>query len=271
VYRVTHHTARAGMVAAAAVLIAASASASGRGIGRSGSSGTPYAGNRIIYGERQTFGGLQAYTWVRTNVLGKVQEIGVRIPAELIMNPTNGPGPLGAFLSLDYPDIVKDSTFLDHFEAHWNPQGHEPDVFAAPHFDFHFYGIPESEVWGIVPPDTRVPNPNRLPAGYFYPGVDAAVPMMGVHAIDPRDLDREFSASMVMGYWGGDLTFIEPMVTQEFMLRRPNFAMAVPRPQYLDRQTEYPAVFRSRYDPRARAYELTLSGFSSINAAPEDF
>ena len=265
---VTRYAARAGAVAAAVILIGSSTWATERGLGRAGGYGTPFAGNRIVYGERQAFNGATAFTWARTNVFGQVQEVGVSIPRSLIWNPRHGHGPLGAFVSLEFPDVVKDSTFFNHFEGHWEPSGHPPNAFATPHFDLHFYGIPESDVWNIVPPDTRVPDANQVPPGYVYPGVNDAVPQMGVHATNPADLTRPFTAAMVFGYWGGNMTFIEPMVTREYLMRRPNFALSVPRPQYLYRATQYPSVFRSHFNQRSQSYEFTFTGFSGISAPP---
>lgn len=224
---------------------------------------------RVVLGESQRIpGGASAYTWARLDSRGQVSEVGASVPAAMIWNPRFGNGPLGAFLSLKFPREAQETTYFNHFEAHWNPAGHPPMNYEVPHFDLHFYSIPESDVWKVNGPDSHAPTADALPPGYIYPGVNEAVPFMGVHAMDMHDMSQPFTMTTVAGFWHGQMTFLEPMVTREFLMRSPNHVLPVPRPRYLYRATQYPSVYRSFYNARLRAYEFTYSGFSPIQTGP---
>src|SRR5215207_6231880 len=77
----------------------------------------------------------------------------------------------------------------------WNPLGHPlAGVFDVPHFDFHFYVVPQAEVEAITPADPDfAAKANNLPTGDYLPPLYAvskppgaapasvAVPGMGVY------------------------------------------------------------------------------------------
>ena len=58
--------------------------------------------------------------------------------------------------------------------------------------------------------------------------------------------------------------FLEPMITQEFLLLRENFTMPVPMPAVLGRATSHPTQFVIHYDKDADAYHLVFKGFEPI-------
>ena len=97
------------------------------------------------------------------------------------------------------------------------PGSVNPDRNRVPHFDFHFYGIPEELVWAIpdiLPPLPRVPA-DRLPVGYTQAG--RSVLQMGRHSgpvwalTDPNPL----TAIMLAGFLpdGTQMHFLEPMIS----------------------------------------------------------
>src|SRR5262249_21334292 len=101
-----------------------------------------------------------------------------------------GSGPAGAIASLDFPALVQETTFFNHLEMQSNLHGHDtprgsvnPTRNSVPHFDFHFYGIAEEQVWGI--PALSPPLPpvaaDLLPAGYIQPG--PSILQMGRHPL----------------------------------------------------------------------------------------
>jgi hypothetical protein len=168
----------------------------------------------------------------------------------------------------------------------WNPAGHEPPgVYDAPHFDFHFYIVPEEEVAAILPGDpdfadqaNDVPTGDQVPPYYAVlapPGLtpaDVAVPMMGVHWIDVRSPELQgmfgnpggyapFSATFIYGSWAGRFTFLEPMITREHLLTQPNEVRPIPQPALYPEAGWYPAAYRVRYDPQAREYRVALTEF----------
>jgi hypothetical protein len=65
-------------------------------------------------------------------------------------------GPAGAIASLVFPEIVRSTTYFNHFELHSQAHGHEtppgstnPIRNSVPHYDFHCYAIDEDDVWLI--------------------------------------------------------------------------------------------------------------------------
>ncbi|MCA1597378.1 MAG: cytochrome C, partial [Chloroflexi bacterium] len=218
-------------------------------------------------GQSQQVSGATVSTWGVLDSNNNVLQAGVTIPMAVINTPPSqaGTGPSGAIATLNFPAQVQSTTYLNNFDLDWNPQGHPPPVFQVPHFDFHFYNIPTSSVFQIQPPDTAVPAANRIPAGYVYPGVDQTVPQMGTHATNPADLTGTFTKVMIAGYYGGNMIFLEPMVTQALLQQRQSFSLNVPRPAVLGVNTLYPTTFSANYDPQADAYNFVWGNFVSAS------
>jgi hypothetical protein len=249
-----------------------------------GSDLTPFGsraeGLRVVWGESAVVDGARMATWALVYPRdGTILAAGVTFSVKMAeeMPPADGPGPAHAFASLDFPAEVRDATFLNHLEMQSNPHGHEagpgnvnPDRNRVPHFDFHFYGIPEEQVWGIPdqgPPLAPVP-PERLPAGYTQPA--RSVLQMGRHSSpiwslsDPGYLTK----IMILGYLpdGSQMHFLEPMVSQQTLLARQDFTLPVPVPQDLGRgaPTLYPTSFNAVF--QGNAWTFVLSDFVSVPA-----
>jgi hypothetical protein len=225
----------------------------------------------IVRGQSTQVCGAPVSTWAEVGPNHRVLAVGVTVPLCIAQNPPAKPGkgPVGAVAVLRFPKVVQETTFFNHFEMQWNPHGHPPACcFGLPHFDFHFYGIPVAREWKFGPRDPRAPASDRMPAGYVYPGADQCVPNMGVHAVRPRDVTpgHPFIISMVAGFYGGNMNFIEPMVTRYYLLGKKSFSLDVPMPAVLGRQTLYPTRFRGTYDSRRRAYRLVFSGFREMKS-----
>jgi hypothetical protein len=260
-------------------------SASVAGCGGGSNSITSPGNTRIVSGQSQTINGATVTSWAKLDGTDKVIEAGVTLPFAVLQNPpapeTNhstrhaghdheegGVGPAGAFVVVGFPDAVKQSTYFDHFEMHWNPAGHPPERYAAPHFDLHFYNDTLDEVRQITAPDTVVPAADRIPEGYVYPGVNETVPEMGVHAFDASEFAPgapPFSTSMILGYYKGRMNFIEPMVTQAAFLTKQPISVSVPRPAVLGQSTRYPTKFTAVYSPELNVYQCKFSDFVSVN------
>ena len=162
-----------------------------------------------------------------------------------------GNGPAGAIAVIGFSKIVQDATCLNHFELNWEKQGHAPPVFMHPHFDFHFYSVPVAEVMSVSSPDPSPPSAASIPAGYIYPGAEFAVPQMGVHAVRPADMEKPFTDVLIFGFYGGRMTFIEPMITQAKLLQKQSIAYVLPAPPAMGKITRYPTKFKLVYDERA--------------------
>jgi hypothetical protein len=165
-------------------------------------------------------------------------------------------------------------------ELDWNPQGHvPPGVYTFPHFDFHFYTISPDERNAIVPSDPdfatkarNVPTGDLVPPFYVVPGdpADVAVPHMGVHWSDVRspelqgilghpELYQQFTKTFIYGSWDGQYTFMEPMVTRDFLLTHPDDVQDVSVPAQYAAPGEYPTAYRVSYDSDAKEYRIALT------------
>ena len=125
----------------------------------------------------------------------------------------------------------------------------------------HFYSIPPTEVMGVTIPDPNPPGAALIPAGYIYPGAELTVPQMGVHAVRPQDLEKPFTDVLIFGFYGGRMTFIEPMVTQARLLQKQPITYVIPVPPAMGKITRYPTKFRLVYDQEAKACHLIFSDF----------
>lgn len=209
-------------------------------------------------------------TWakVRTDD-GSVTEVGIILPVALAENPPEKPGtgPLGAVAVIPFPRSVRQTTYFDHFELHWNPHGHPPMCcMNVPHYDFHFYGVPLALVKQVAPPDSGAPIAARLPEGYVYPGVNECVPEMGVHTLQPSEVKpgHILTADMVAGFYHGQMNFIEPMISCKVLEAHKSFSLAVPRPAELGRATRYPTKFTATFDASTKSWKLVYSDFTAF-------
>lgn len=237
-------------------------------------------GVRVLWGESTNVDGARVATWALVSphdeaIVAAGVTFSLKLAKDMPQEP--GPGPAGAVASLDFPGAVQQATFFNHLEIQPEPHGHEappgsvnPDRNRVPHFDFHFYGVPEEQVWGI--PDVRPPLPavpaDRLPAGYTQPG--RSVLQMGRHSsprwslTDPNPL----TTIMIAGYLpdGSQMHFLEPMISQQTLLGRQDFTLPVPVPGELGRasSTLYPTSFNALF--QGNAYSFVFSDFVTVPA-----
>jgi hypothetical protein len=202
-------------------------------------------------------------------------ELGATIPIALIESVpldaemTWPPRQLG---TLELPTEARTALGIDHLAINWEAHGHPPATFLAPHFDFHFYSITREAVAAIDCADES--KPAAVPGGYALPDIDIpgmgtlvglCVPLMGMHAMPAADAGATdaFDASMVVGYYGGEPIFFEPMVSRALLLERSDFALPVPAVHGLPDGVRYPAELRAEYDEKNRQYRLIATGFGA--------
>lgn len=224
-------------------------------------------------------------SWALLTLEDDVEEVGVTIPVGLFDNqPDHGEGPAGAIASLAFPGLVQEKTYFNHFELQSEPEGHvappgsvNPDRNRVPHYDFHFYAIPEDVVWEI--PLVRPPSPalpavpaERLPERYLQPGFSQL--QMGRHSspawslLDPEPLSTIMIAGFPPAVEGlpdpTQMHFIEPMASRDRLLERNDFELPVPRPDKFGRPMLYPTNCEGKYDPDLDAYHFVFSRFVSV-------
>ncbi|MGB7920390.1 MAG: hypothetical protein WCF40_10050 [Desulfobacterales bacterium] len=81
----------------------------------------------------QASSGQKVSAWAKVDSRNSVVEAGVTIPYEIIETPPSelGKGRAGSIVVLPFPEIVKNSTFLNHFELNWEMHRHDPKVFMV--------------------------------------------------------------------------------------------------------------------------------------------
>ncbi len=259
------------------------------------------------YGVSVTLGNGTARTYILFDKRqqGRAIELGVALspdalqglPAPMNMPPGGGDGHEHVD-SHEYilPMPQQNGTPFKFLELDWNPQGHEiPGIYTIPHFDFHFYTITKAERDLIVPSDAQFQQKaDNLPPAAMVPQFYStltppntptpAVPKMGVHWIDVRspeiqallghpELAKPFTTTFIYGSWNGRFTFVEPMITRDFILGRRTAATAAQRdsviPLPMGAQASpagmYPAAYRIAWDAAANEYRIALTQLTQKN------
>lgn len=163
-------------------------------------------------------------------------------------------------------------------ELDWNAHGHAPPgVYDRPHFDVHFYMVEREAITAIrtgtcgIMVDCqdfeRASTPvaaDFLPAGYA--DVGAVVPAMGNHLVNTAAPElatppTPFTHTLIYGAYDGRITFIEPMVSREYLASRPDVCAPIVQPAKWDAPGSYPTQYCIRHLPGEAALTISLEGF----------
>ena len=216
----------------------------------------------------------QVCTWVVMEG-GVAVELGVTFPiavVEAVPSDAEMVWPPEELATVLLPAEARTSLGIDHLGINWEAHGHPPARFLTPHFDFHFYNLSPSEIRAIDCSDDT--KPPRLPAQHTLPDIDVpelgvlvglCVPRMGMHAMAQEELEATdpFQASVMVGYYGGDVIFFEPMISRDRLLEKSDFALPVPTIENLPAGVHYPSEFRAEYDAARKQYRMVFTGFHS--------
>lgn len=214
-----------------------------------------------------------ARTVVRTDESGNPEALGVEftpgvlegLPQERAVDRS-----LGWHHFLAFPPDAPDTGF-NHLMINWHPEGHHPDkIYAVAHFDFHFYVIEWDRQLAIrypnpMTPDTAgvtQPSGDLVPDEYVIPPA-TQVNEMGLHSVPksaPELQGKPFVHTFLYGYADGDLAFLEPMITREFLASRTDHSKALPRPERYGAPGWYPTEFSVEYDEEGEVYRVMLEG-----------
>jgi hypothetical protein len=248
------------------------------------------AGAQLRYGAPIQLGNGEARTYVlRDRKTGDPVEVGVALTESALQGLPDA-GPHGGNGHEHYASYILElpanhGTPYRFVELDWNPKGHG-GPYTAQHFDVHFYRVSLGEHDAIDPSRAdyaeraaAFPAAEELPTGYVsshllmqLPPAQAAVPKMGLHWIDtnspelpPRN--QPFTATFIIGSWGGKVIFDEPMITRDFLLAHrdsitggttipvPASAHYAPAGFYLD-------SYRVSFDRSAGEYRVALTGLA---------
>jgi hypothetical protein len=220
----------------------------------------------------------QVCTWAQMKGQTLV-EAGIVVPIASIENaPAVEPmaWPPVAVATLDLPDAARAQGGLAHFTMYWEAGAHPPGAFMTPHFDFHFYTVPSSELAAMDCKDLS--KPAALPASFALPDiplppemakmtgvsslVGLCVPGMGMHAILSSEVERKdaFSGTMVIGYYKGKPIFIEPMLAKSMLMKKESFDLPIPDIPGLT--GAHPTKFHADYDAAQQVYRFRFSAFT---------
>jgi hypothetical protein len=250
--------------------------------GCSGESAPP-SNSGTFFGPSQPLGNGTVRTYTTLDDGGRPTEVGLRLSATALDGlPETNTG-IPPTLMLDFPDQAS-ATAFDHVMLNWNPEGHEPpELFGKPHFDFHFDMVDMATIQAIIASDPdyaakaeRAPESKYVPQDYVVPpGAPAAaqaVPGMGVHLIDFSDGSLvpgsyDFKQIIINGTWDGRYTFIEPMITREWLLSQPTFQQPLKLPQAYQKSAYYPTTYGVRVDEQSKDYVVSLAGMTMREAS----
>jgi hypothetical protein len=199
-------------------------------------------------GKEETLGNGKAYSWVKFSADNIPTSIGFTLTKGALDNLSHG----GVALVLNLPAEAVGKTPFDHIMLDYLHTGHEPPgVYDVAHFDMHFYIQPLAERKAIPLYELAPAKFDNLPATGFIPSnyirLPAGVPEMGVHWADPASPELsgkgKFAETLIYGSYDGKLTFMEPMVTHEFLKSSPNLTKTMPLPAKFAKAGYYPMKY----------------------------
>ena len=255
-----------------------------------------------VYGEARRLGGGFAQLYAELDAAGEPRVIGVSFDQGMLAGLPSMPNAFSRCFDKDGDGRIADHgecngdyelrfalpqelaarglTPFQWVSVNWNPMGHPapaPPVWAVPHFDFHFYIMPEDAVAGIRPgPCSELIDCDDfqraqipVPAQYIHADhvdVGAAVPAMGNHLIDTKTPElviagREFTHTFIFGAYDGQITFYEPMITLAYLETRPDLCVPIKQPQAWQTEGYYPTTYCIRYLAGDERYTVSLEEF----------
>ena len=200
--------------------------------------------------------------WVTENSAGEPVSVGVNLSEKALEN-----------LPVEHTDYVfilpknKGENFYTHVLLNWNPQGHFPDhVYDVPHFDVHFYIIPNEERMAIEADDftefANAPSSQYVPDYYFQ--IPGGEPQMGAHWADllspeltPED-DGTFTKTFIWGSYDGKFIFWEPMITRAYLLSHPDEIIPLRQPDAYQQDGYYATHYKVSYSLSPKEYSISL-------------
>lgn len=221
-----------------------------------------------FYGPSQSLGDGQVRSFIDIDATGKPHQMGIAISEETMNSLPDAEGHYDKALEIPAQGLAV--TPFKYILFDYNPHGHEPDgVYTVPHFDFHFYKTTLAETLAITPGDPKseiYPNPAYVPANFF-PG--GGVPQMGNHWIDPLAPElngQPFTATFLYGSYDGKVTFMEPMITVDYIKSTEAVETAIKQPLKYSPAGNYPTSYIIHHNHAAKQYEIMIADFVARTA-----
>jgi hypothetical protein len=103
------------------------------------------------------------------------------------------------------------------------------------------------------------------------PPAEATVPLMGLHWADQTlghtPHEYQFTQEIIRGSWDGNVTFIEPMITREWLLSHTALDEQLKQPAAYQRSGRYPTTYTVHYHATRDEYSVALGGFTQRDAS----
>ncbi len=200
----------------------------------------------------------KVHSWMTFNEDGSPVSLGFTLNDEALNglpDSTHGSGHSSHNeIELPLPPEIVSITPFNHIVINWNPSGHQPKpIYAAPHFDFHFYTITSSDRKKIPTfAQDSTGFANRPAAAYFPPNyvnpplAVSADPQMGTHWVDVTSAELQpggvFTETFVYGSFAGKVNFLEPMMTYTFFKNTTSWSRSIPQPAKVSKSGYYPTT-----------------------------
>jgi hypothetical protein len=243
----------------------------------------PSTKSGTFFGPSQNLGNGTVKTYTTLDEGGNPTEVGLRMTATALDGLPQTTTDPPHMLMLAFPDQAATTAF-DHVMLNWNPEGHVPAaLFREPHFDFHFDMVDMATMQAISPADQNfaakaehAPEAKYVPQDYIVPPeppvVAQAVPGMGMHLVDSSDASLvpgsyDFDQIVINGTWDGRYTFIEPMITREWLLTNPTSQQGLKLPQAYQEAGYYPTNYGVHVDEQTKDYVISLAGLTMRTAS----
>ncbi len=226
----------------------------------------PSTKTTIQYGSSVSLGkGGTVRTWIESARDGKPVSIGIDVSSKTL-TVENLPKQQVMY-HLQFPKKELFAPFVGMM-FDWNPEGHIPmELYEKPHFDIHFYMVPEEEHMSIPLGINYQHAPwfekNYMPADYM--SLYLAIPGMGNHWIhkDAPELGPAgFSETLILGAYEDKQIFIEPMITLEYLQQlKPDQTVVEPISQFphVQKSGYYPRKYIITNDAKAGVYKIALT------------
>jgi hypothetical protein len=223
-----------------------------------------------VEGKSGTLFGSTVTSFAMTTTAGVVSSVDVVVPyASLAAAPPDHP--FADDLILLMPDVVIQQTILEHLRVNWFFEGHGPVPYVQAHFDFHFFRGAVDTIDAILcRANTTLPTADKIPPGYGTP--DVCADSQGYHAWPTKDLSGgTFTGSLVVGYWAGNIVFLEPMIPMATFAKKQSFELPIARPLSAGgKHTLYPGRANVKWDADASTYTIEIDTFAPIDCEPPD-
>ena len=220
---------------------------------------------KTFYGPAVPVGNGVAQAWISEDADGMPTAVGLKLNEKALENL---PSEMENWVL--YLPKQGATDFYTHILLDWNPGGHEPPgLYDLPHFDIHFYTIPEEERLLIGPagaPEFDIaPAPQYIPDNHMQ--IPGGIPQMGAHWVDldsPEFNGEVFSTTFIWGSWDGSFIFWEPMITLDYLLLQQDETIEIPQPSAYERDGWYAGDYRVSYSTRPNEYNIALVNLNYI-------